>query len=102
MVDLRVSTGRPTKIVRNQLFERSVILRRPPGADQLGTDHAPGGLRRPDARPPKYTASPCAGGTTTAGSKGNKLIFHGFGRSRHQCCLQGVGSLRSVRLVGDE
>ena len=53
----------------------------PPDADHPSTDHAPEDCGEPDARPPQYTASPCMGRTTAAGSSGNKLISHGFGRS---------------------
>jgi hypothetical protein len=47
----------------------------PPGADHPGTDHAPEDCGGPDARA-------TTGGTTAAGSSGNKLTSHGFGRSR--------------------
>jgi hypothetical protein len=70
-----------TKTVGDQLFERPVILRH----RQVRIIRARTAPRRTaaetDARPPRYTVSPCTGGTTAAGSSGNKLIFHGFGRS---------------------
>ena len=77
-------TRRPTKTVGDQLFERPVILRCRQ-VQIIRARTAPledcGG---PDARPPRYTASPCTGRTTAAGSSGNKLISHSFGRSPHR------------------
>ena len=65
----------------DQLFERPVILRR----RQVRIIRARTAPRTTAAdrmpRPPRDIASPCTGATRAAGSSGNKLTSHGFGRS---------------------
>jgi hypothetical protein len=73
---------RPTKTVGGQLFERPVIRRRHQMRIIRARTNAPEGLRRTGrqqaAQVHRFTVH---GRTTTAGSSGNKLIYHGFGRS---------------------
>jgi WD40 repeat protein len=86
------NAARPTKTVGGQLFERPVILR----SRRVR-------IIRARTTPPEdcggLNARATTGGTTAAGSSGNKLTSHGFGRSRS---LTGhIGPVFSVAFAPD-